>query len=499
MGDSDSDSDSDYSQNGEDKKMQALLSEWDDKDAAKEVYADSDDSDEENDEAFRKKAALLKSSAAESSEEEESDEEESEEEEESDEEESEEEESSEEEEEVKPKSKKEKAKADKEKEKAKEKAAKDQEKEKAKKSKSKPKKVEKEEEEEEEEDDESESDSDEEIIDTLKKKPKKQKEKRSKSKRITDANDDDDDEDIAMKKLLGDWDADNGDDSEDDESEEEEDDESVESEASERIVELNDNVLDHIVLAAPDLDEAIKEFETKTGLAPVVAGTIKGLGIRCARVSFSDATYLEIIAPDPSGPGPIGELLKNKKITELTPFHYAIRTREAEALKDEVGKFGYTPDHITMFGAKKDGTPKKWEMLYLYGHKLGGICPFFINWANSDHPCTTLPVVGNLKKFTIRAPADDPVHKLFDHISVEGIKIEEGSAKMSIQFKSPEGTIKYESKKAVGFKFPGFETENGAIEGDDGEQDAEVVFENPTLPDLLVVSDEEYDFESSDV
>jgi chemotaxis protein histidine kinase CheA len=497
MGDSDSDSDSDYSQNGEDKKMQALLSEWDDKDAAKEVYADSDDSDEENDEAFRKKAALLKSSAAESSDEEESDEEESEEEESS-----EEDESSEEEEEVKPMSKKEKAKADKEKAKAKEKATKaakeaEKEKEKAKKSKSKSKKVE-EEVEEEEEEDESESDSDEEIIDTLKKKPKKQKEKRAKAKRITDANDDDDDEDIAMKKLLGDWDADNGDESEEEE-EEEDDDESVESEASERIVELNDNVLDHIVLAAPDLDEAIKDFETKTGLAPVVAGTIKGLGIRCARVSFSDATYLEIIAPDPSGPGPIGELLKNKKITELTPFHYAIRTREAETLKDEVGKFGYTPDHITMFGAKKDGTPKKWEMLYLYGHKLGGICPFFINWANSDHPCTTLPVVGNLKKFTIRAPADDPVHKLFDHISVEGIKIEEGSPKMSFQFKSPEGTIKFESKKAVGFKFPGFETENGAIEGDDGEQDAEVVFENPTLPDLLVVSDEEYDYEPSPI
>lgn len=292
-----------------------------------------------------------------------------------------------------------------------------------------------------------------------------------------------------MKELLANWDAENGAADDDDDSEDSADD----SERSERDVILEDNVLDHIVLACGDLEEGMKAFEKQTGVAPVIAGTIKGLGIKCARVSFSDAKYIEIIAPDPKGPGPIGELIKGKRIRDLTPFHYAIRTRRAEALKDEVkDKFGYTPDHITMFGAKTDGTPKKWEMLYLYKHKLGGICPFFINWANSDHPCVNLPVVGKLKKISIRAPEDDPVHRLFEHVGVQGFELEEGSAKLSFSFKAPEGTVKFSTKKACGFRFPGFEGDTGeAVDADDSYNDVE--FETPTTPDLLPVSDENYE------
>lgn len=325
------------------------------------------------------------------------------------------------------------------------------------------------------------SDSDGEIVDTLKKKPKKKKSKKKIS--LTDPSEGDDEEDAAMKELLANWEVDNEASVEDDD-----DDSSDSSDQSEREVELDENVLDHIVLACSDLEKAMKDFKKETSLEPVVAGTIKGLGIKCARVSFTDASYLEIIAPDPKAPGPIGELIKSRKIDELTPFHYAIRTARAEELKDEVAQFGYVPDHITMFGAKKDGTPRKWEMLYLYGHKIGGICPFFINWDNSDHPCATLPVVGKLKKLMIRAPKDDPVHKLYKHADIEGIELKEGKPKFSLSFKSPEGTIKYETKKAVGFKFPGFEADNGEALSDSYDEDVE--FEAPEMPEMLPVEND---------
>ncbi|GAX18878.1 hypothetical protein FisN_8Hh093 [Fistulifera solaris] len=286
--------------------------------------------------------------------------------------------------------------------------------------------------------------------------------------------------------MMAGWDL-NGDDDDDDDDEDASDDT---SEESEREVILDDNVLDHIVLAAPDLDDAIKEFKKRTGTEPVIAGTIKGLGIKCARASFNDTSYIEIIAPDPKGPGPIGELLKSKAITELTPFHYAIRSSKTEALKDEVSQFGYTPDHITMFGAKADGSPRKWEMLYLYGHKMGGICPFFINWNNSDHPCATLPVVGKLKKFTIRAPEGDPVHELLEHSGVDSINIETGKPKISFQFSSAEGTVKFSASKAVGFKFPGFEDEDG-----EDVSDEDIEFESPAAPELLPVGDLDDDSE----
>jgi hypothetical protein len=326
------------------------------------------------------------------------------------------------------------------------------------------------------------------IVDTLKKKPKKKKPKK-KVKKITEIDEEDTEEDKAMKALLAGWEEDAGD-AAPAVTEEESDDEDDDSEASEREVILDDCVLDHIVLAAPDLEEAMKDFQKRSGIEPIIAGTIKGLGIKCARVSFNDSTYLEIIAPDPAGPGPIGQLIKARGIKELTPFHYAVRLSRTEALKDEVGKFGYTPDHITMFGAKPDGTPRKWEMLFLYGHKLGGTCPFFINWSNSDHPCAKLPVVGKLKKFTVRAPEEDPVHELLDHVGATKIIIETGKPKISFQFSSPEGTVKFSTSKAVGFKFPGFDDDG---EGGGVEEDEMVVFEDLAAPELLPVGDADYD------
>jgi Glyoxalase-like domain len=344
-------------------------------------------------------------------------------------------------------------------------------------------------------DDDDDDDGNDEIKDTLKKKPKKTK-SASKLAPITAITADDTEDDIAMKALLGEWGVGNDDtqvNDDDDEAAAADDDES--SNVSERMVHLEDGVIDHIVLAAPNLEEAMEQFEQMTGIAAKIFGAINGIGIRCARISFNDCTYLEIIAPDPKQPGPIGQLIKSKGITDMTPFAYSIRSSRVEALNDEVGKFKYVPDHITMFGGSKDGSPRKWEMLHLYGHSLGGICPYFVNWDNTDHPCATLPVVGKLKKFTIRAPSDDPIHQLLAHVGVRDIHIEVGTPKMSFQFSSPEGTIKFATSKAVGFKFPGFDDEEHGLDGAAGASDDndDVVFENPESPELLELESGEYE------
>lgn len=329
------------------------------------------------------------------------------------------------------------------------------------------------------------------IEDTLKKKPKEKKKTKKKIAPITAITPEDTEEDAAMKALLAQW---GGDDPAPEDDDDDDDDGEDSSNASEREVQLEDNVIDHIVLAAPDLEEAMEQFEKMTGIGAVVAGSINGLGIKCSRISFNDSSYIEIIAPDPKSSGPIGQLLKSKGITELTPFHFAIRSSKVEELKDEVKKFGYVPDHITMFGGHKDGTPMKWEMLYLYGHNMGGICPFFINWSNTDHPCAKLPVVGKLKKFTIRAPENDPVHKLLDHVTIKGFNVEVGKPKLSFQFSSPEGTIKFATSKAVGFKFPGFDDEEHGLDACAVDDD-EVVFDAPEAPELLDLGNDvgEYD------
>ncbi|KAL3944337.1 MAG: hypothetical protein SGBAC_001584 [Bacillariaceae sp.] len=302
-------------------------------------------------------------------------------------------------------------------------------------------------------------------------------------------------EDARMKQLLSSWDDDNGsgDDSSSDSEEEEEEEEEKKVGATKFDLGLQDNVLDHIVLAAPDFQDAMKEFENMTGIKPSVVGSLRGLGTKSARVGLDNNAYIELIAPDPKNSGPIGAALASQlEEGQLMPWHYAIRSSEVEAMKDDYvpNELGWQPDHISMFGASPDGTPKKWEMLYMYGHKIGGVVPFYIDWGHCDHPSATIPEVGALKSLVVRAPGGHKVHDLLS--SVDGITVEEGDAMLEFSFGSPEGTITFSADNPHGIKFPGFE------EGETGASGA------PGKPDMLPTggddksSDDDSDVQISD-
>jgi len=294
-------------------------------------------------------------------------------------------------------------------------------------------------------------------------------------------------EDARMKALLADWDNDESgdDDSSDSDDSDDEEEEEEKPKATKYDLNLQDDVLDHIVLAAPDFQEAIKEFENMTGIKPSIVGSLRGLGTKSARVGLDNNAYIEIIAPDPKNSGPIGAALASElEEGTLVPYHYAIRSSEVEHMKDEYvpNELGWQPDHISMFGASPDGTPKKWEMLYMYGHKIGGCVPFYIDWGECDHPSASIPEVGALKKLTVRAPGGHKVHDLLS--KVKGIKVKEGDPMIEFSFGSPEGTITFSADDPNGIRFPGFE------EGDEGNAaDAEDDSPNfPGMPDLLPTS-----------
>eukprot|EP00529_Nitzschia_sp_RCC80_P026251 CAMPEP_0113494134 /NCGR_PEP_ID=MMETSP0014_2-20120614/28951_1 /TAXON_ID=2857 /ORGANISM="Nitzschia sp." /LENGTH=347 /DNA_ID=CAMNT_0000388019 /DNA_START=172 /DNA_END=1215 /DNA_ORIENTATION=+ /assembly_acc=CAM_ASM_000159 len=293
-------------------------------------------------------------------------------------------------------------------------------------------------------------------------------------------------EDERMKQLLAGWNDDDDDSSDSSDDEDEEDDEEDQQKAGATKFDLNleDNVLDHIVIAAPDFQEALKEFENMTGIKPSVVGSLRGLGTKSARVGLDNNAYIEIIAPDPKNSGPIGAALA-KELEEgtLVPYHYAIRSSEVEDMKDDYvpNELGWQPDHISMFGASPDGTPKKWEMLYLYGHKIGGVVPFYIDWGQCDHPSASIPEVGSLKALVVRAPAGHKVHDLLS--SVSGIEIEEGPPMLEFSFGSPEGTITFSADNPVGIRFPGFE--EGDEGGDGADADEKDDYKFPGMPELL--------------
>jgi hypothetical protein len=153
-------------------------------------------------------------------------------------------------------------------------------------------------------------------------------------------------EDDRMKQLLATWDDDDDDDDSDDSSDDDDDDDDEEDQeqvgATKHDLNLQDNVLDHIVIAAPDFEEALKEFENMTGIKPSVVGSLRGLGTKSARVGLDKNAYIEIIAPDPKNSGPIGAALaRDLEEGTLLPYHYAIRSSEVTEMKDD-----YVPNEL---------------------------------------------------------------------------------------------------------------------------------------------------------
>lgn len=263
-------------------------------------------------------------------------------------------------------------------------------------------------------------------------------------------------EELKMKELLAQWDdSDNSSSSSSSSSEEEEGDESDRKRMTKDELGLKDNALDHILLAAPDFDEAMKEFEAMTAVRPSIGGSLKGLGALTARIGLDNQAYIEIIAPDPNKPGPIGKYLKEMENGSLTPLHYAIRQTDLSSLASDYvpNELGYEPDRIAMQLKGTDGLPRKWEMLFMQGHFLGGVVPYYVDWGECEHPISAIAQAGALKSFSVKCPAGSKVHELLKGMT-EVKAVDSDTVGLEFSFSSPEGVITFSADNPKGLQFP---------------------------------------------
>jgi hypothetical protein len=227
-------------------------------------------------------------------------------------------------------------------------------------------------------------------------------------------------------------------------------------------VQLDDNVLDHIVLAAPDLEKAMEQFQKMTGIAPSHVGPLQGLGAKTAHIGLDNNRYIEILAPDNDDPGPLGDELKCLDDGTLTPYHYAIRSSEVSRLIEGYiyDVLGWDPDHIAMVQALPDDSVRKWDLLTMYGHDMGGVAPYYVRWHDSTrHPTAKIPSYATLLACRVVAPEDHDVHKLI--AGVDGIDVETGEPTLECLIDTPNGQVKFSAKKPNGLVFPGYDHDCG--------------------------------------
>jgi len=185
-------------------------------------------------------------------------------------------------------------------------------------------------------------------------------------------------------------------------------------------------VLDHLVLAAPDLAAAVAQFAELTGVEPAPGGHHVGVGTANYLVglgredgAYRDA-YLEIIGPDPDQPRPeqprpfgIDELTASRLVT------WGIHPAGVDAHIEAARARGYDPGPVrAMSRATPDGELLRWRLTQA---NLGdsALVPFLIDWgATPPPPSRGLPLVP-LRHFDATHPRPETVRPALAALAVE--------------------------------------------------------------------------------
>jgi hypothetical protein len=152
-------------------------------------------------------------------------------------------------------------------------------------------------------------------------------------------------------------------------------------------------MLDHVVLAAPDLGRAVAQFADRTGLEPAPGGSHPGLGSANYLVALGPTAYLELIGPDPDQPRPAhGRPFLVDQLAAPRIVAWAIRTPDIDAAVADARRRGYDPGPPrAMSRATPAGDVLHWRLTPPRPEVDSGLVPFLIDWGTTTHlrrvPC----------------------------------------------------------------------------------------------------------------
>lgn len=153
-------------------------------------------------------------------------------------------------------------------------------------------------------------------------------------------------------------------------------------------------MVDHLVLATPDLAATVADVARLTGTEPVPGGRHPGLGSANYLLGLGEGSYLEIIGPDPdqsepSRPRPFGidDLAEARLVT------WAVQVDDIDTAVAASREDGYDPGAPwAMSRRMPEGDELRWRLTLDYEHGHRGLVPFLIDWGRTPHPSAGLPV-----------------------------------------------------------------------------------------------------------
>lgn len=203
--------------------------------------------------------------------------------------------------------------------------------------------------------------------------------------------------------------------------------------------------LDHLVVAAVNLQEGIDYISNRLGIPPQSGGQHLRMGTHNALLSMGPSCYLEVIAIDPSLPDPersrwFGlDQQETQQRLGRTPFllHWVARTTDIYAAKEIAPQmFG---EVIPMSRKQLDWLITVPEDGSLHGE---GTVPSLIQWQTTTLPSTQLPDHGlRLELLEISSPTPETIKPVLEQMNLTaGISVYSGDKpSLSATIKTPTG------------------------------------------------------------
>ena len=201
--------------------------------------------------------------------------------------------------------------------------------------------------------------------------------------------------------------------------------------------------IDHLIYTASSLEQGMENIEKILGVKPVKGGIHPQYGTHNALLALGSNVYLEIIAPNPALPEPAtGVLLED--FYQQTPglSRWVIRDAGIDSLVSEASKNGYDLGKVSAGNRKTpEGKQLSWRLSDPYKVPLDGAVPFIIDWGQTPHPSTTIPLGGQLIGFHIEHPNPEEVKQWLKILGVEVTVKKSPITKLIAKIETPHGVV----------------------------------------------------------
>ncbi len=165
-------------------------------------------------------------------------------------------------------------------------------------------------------------------------------------------------------------------------------------------------LVDHIIYAAPRLEESVNGIEERFGVRAAGGGQHLGQGTHNKLLSLGHRMYLELIGPDPAQPDPPQPRPYGVDgVTGAGLVGWAIRTDDIDAALGRAHAAGVDLGEV-IEGSRRtsDGIVLRWRVTS--NARSAGVVPFLISWGNTPHPAASAP--SGLALDALRVEHPDP-------------------------------------------------------------------------------------------